>query len=136
LAISASVTDSHAGNRLFRPVDRRSSSDGKPGNYPLFPARIKPSGFRLEDALPVYFTNGYLHADYRDNPPGGGYWMTPQEIRLLGPSDKTKPEQRAGIVHGQRPLMLPRQVSQRPPVGANPSFLTLSAASGHPARLS
>jgi len=34
------------------------------------------------------FTNGYLHTNYRDDPPGGGYGMTLQEIRLLGPSDK------------------------------------------------
>jgi len=34
------------------------------------------------------FANGYLHTSYRDNPPGGGYGMTLQEIRLLGPSDQ------------------------------------------------
>jgi hypothetical protein len=32
------------------------------------------------------FTNGYLHTNYRDDPRGGGYGMTLQEIRLLGPS--------------------------------------------------
>jgi hypothetical protein len=29
------------------------------------------------------FTNGYLHTNYRDNPPGSGYGMTLQEIKLL-----------------------------------------------------
>ena len=29
------------------------------------------------------FTNGYLHTNYRDIPPGGGYGMTLQEIKLL-----------------------------------------------------
>ncbi len=29
------------------------------------------------------FTNGYLHTNYRDIPPGGGYGMTLQEINLL-----------------------------------------------------
>ncbi len=29
------------------------------------------------------FTNGYLHTNYRDLPPGGGYGMTLQEIKLL-----------------------------------------------------
>jgi hypothetical protein len=38
------------------------------------------------------FTNGYLHTNYRDDPPGGGYGMTLQEMRLLGPSHKAKPE--------------------------------------------
>jgi hypothetical protein len=28
---------------------------------------------------------------YRDDPPGGGYGMTLQEMRLLGPSDKANP---------------------------------------------
>jgi hypothetical protein len=40
------------------------------------------------------FTNGYLHTNYRDDPPGGGYGMTLQEMRLLGPSDKANPGQR------------------------------------------
>jgi hypothetical protein len=29
------------------------------------------------------FTNGYLHTNYRDNPSGGGYGMTLQEVTLL-----------------------------------------------------
>jgi hypothetical protein len=29
------------------------------------------------------FTNGYLHTNYRDDPPGGGYGMNLQEIKLL-----------------------------------------------------
>jgi hypothetical protein len=33
------------------------------------------------------FTNGYLHTNYRSDPPGGGYGMTLQEIRLLAPSE-------------------------------------------------
>jgi hypothetical protein len=40
------------------------------------------------------FTNGYLHTNYRDDPPGSGYGMTLQEMRLLGPPDKAKPGQR------------------------------------------
>jgi hypothetical protein len=38
------------------------------------------------------FTNGYLHTNYRDDPPGGGYGMSLQEMRLLGPPDKANLE--------------------------------------------
>ena len=36
------------------------------------------------------FTNGYLHTNYRDDPPGGGYGMTLQEVRLLAPPDNSR----------------------------------------------
>jgi hypothetical protein len=29
------------------------------------------------------FTNSYLHTDFKDDPPGGGYGMALQEFRLL-----------------------------------------------------
>jgi hypothetical protein len=44
-------TDSHAGNRSFRLVEERSAPKSTHGNYPLFSARIEPSGFRLGNAL-------------------------------------------------------------------------------------
>jgi hypothetical protein len=40
------------------------------------------------------FTNGYLHTNYRSDPPGGGYGMTLQEIRLLAPSEARAPGHR------------------------------------------
>ena len=40
------------------------------------------------------FTNGYLHTNYRSDPPGGGYGMTLQEIRLLAPSEARATGQR------------------------------------------
>jgi hypothetical protein len=36
------------------------------------------------------FTNGYLHTNYRDDPPGGGYGMTLQEVRLLVASGNSR----------------------------------------------
>jgi hypothetical protein len=50
-----------------------------------------PSKFISKDGRAAWlcyaanFTNGYLHTNYRANPPGGGYGMTLQQIRLLGP---------------------------------------------------
>lgn len=47
------------------------------------------SKFISEDGRTVWlcysanFTNGYLHTNYRADPPGGGYGMTLQEVRLL-----------------------------------------------------
>jgi hypothetical protein len=29
------------------------------------------------------FTNSYLHTDFKDDPPGGGYGMVLQEFKLL-----------------------------------------------------
>jgi hypothetical protein len=48
-----------------------------------------PSKFISQDGRTAWlcyaanFTNGYLHTNYRDNPPGGGYGMTLQEVTLL-----------------------------------------------------
>jgi hypothetical protein len=38
------------------------------------------------------FANAYLHTNCLDDPPGGGYAMTLQEIRLLGPAGGARPE--------------------------------------------
>jgi len=54
-------------------------------------------GKYARSAWPCYaasFTNGYLHTNYRDDPPGGGYGTTLQEMRPLGPSGKANPGQR------------------------------------------
>jgi hypothetical protein len=48
-----------------------------------------PSKFISQDGRTAWlcyaanFTNGYLHTHYHDNPPGGGYGMILQEIKLL-----------------------------------------------------
>ena len=48
-----------------------------------------PSKFISADGRTVWlcyssnFTNSYLHTNYRDDPPGGGYGMVLQEVRLL-----------------------------------------------------
>ena len=48
-----------------------------------------PSKFISQDGRTAWlcyaanFTNGFLHTNYRDIPPGGGYGMTLQEIKLL-----------------------------------------------------
>ncbi len=44
---------------------------------------ISPDGRTAWLCYAANFTNGYLHTNYRDNPPGGGYGMTLQEIKLL-----------------------------------------------------
>ena len=49
-----------------------------------------PSKFISKDGRTAWlcyaanFTNGYLHTNYRSNPPGSGYGMTLQQIHLLG----------------------------------------------------
>lgn len=51
-----------------------------------------PSKFISKDGRTAWlcyaanFTNGYLHTNYRSNPPGGGYGMTLQQIHLPGPA--------------------------------------------------
>jgi hypothetical protein len=42
------------------------------------------------------FTNGYLHTNYRDDPPGSGYGMCLQQVRL--------PEFRGGSTSGATSL--------------------------------
>jgi hypothetical protein len=51
---------------------------------------ISPDGRTAWLCYAANFTNGYLKTDYRDNPPGGGYGMTLQEIHLLGSSSSRK----------------------------------------------
>jgi hypothetical protein len=52
-----------------------------------------PSKFISQDGRTAWlcyaanFTNGYLHTNYRPDPPGGRYGMTLQEIRLLTHAD-------------------------------------------------
>jgi hypothetical protein len=41
-----------------------------------------------------FTNNGPLRTNYRSDPPGGGYGMTLQEIRLLSPSDLATPDHR------------------------------------------
>jgi hypothetical protein len=48
---------------------------------------ISPDGRTAWLCYAANFTNGYLKTNYRDNPPGGGYGMTLQEIRLLEASE-------------------------------------------------
>ena len=44
---------------------------------------ISPDGRTAWLCFAANFTNGYLHTDYRDDPPGGGYGMNLHEIRFL-----------------------------------------------------
>ena len=52
-----------------------------------------PSKFISQDGRTAWlcyatnFTNGYLHTNYRDDPPGGGYGMNLHEIRFLRQTD-------------------------------------------------
>jgi hypothetical protein len=60
---------------------------GEQGYFVNFPSKfISKDGRTLWLSYSANFTNGYLHTDYKSNPPGGGYWWTLQEVRLLGPT--------------------------------------------------
>jgi hypothetical protein len=57
------------------------------GHFVNFPSKlIGKDGRSAWLCYAANFTNGYLHTNYRDDPPGGGYGMSLKEIRLLGPS--------------------------------------------------
>ena len=59
---------------------------GEQGYFVNFPSKfIGKDGRSAWLCYAANFTNGYLHTNYRDDPPGGGYGMTLQEVRLLGP---------------------------------------------------
>jgi hypothetical protein len=65
---------------------------GEQGYFVNFPSKfISRDGRTAWLCYAANFTNGYLHTNYRDDPPGSGYGMTLQEVRLLGPSDAAKP---------------------------------------------
>ncbi len=56
---------------------------GEQGYFVNIPSKFFNSdGRRAWLCYAANFTNGYLHTNYRDNPPGGGYGMTLQEIIL------------------------------------------------------
>jgi hypothetical protein len=60
---------------------------GEQGYFVNFPSKfISQDGRTLWLSYSANFTNGYLHTDYKSNPPGGGYWWTLQEVKLLGPT--------------------------------------------------
>jgi hypothetical protein len=60
---------------------------GEQGYFVNIPAKfISSDGKTAWLCYAANFTNGYLHTNYRDNPPGSGYGMTLQEIKLqVGP---------------------------------------------------
>jgi hypothetical protein len=65
---------------------------GEQGYFVNFPSKfISRDGRTAWLCYAANFTNGYLHTNYRDDPPGSGYGMTLQEVRLLGPADTAKP---------------------------------------------
>ena len=68
---------------------------GEQGYFVNFPSKfIGKDGRSAWLCYAANFTNGYLHTNYRDDPPGGGYGMSLQEVRLLGPRDATRPTRR------------------------------------------
>jgi hypothetical protein len=63
-------------------------SFGEQGYFVNFPSKfISPDGRTAWLCFATNFTNGYLHTNYRDDPPGGGYAMNLHEIRLLQQTD-------------------------------------------------
>jgi hypothetical protein len=61
-------------------------SFGEQGYFLNFPSKfIGHDGRTLWLAYSANFTNLYLPTHYRSDPPGGGYWLTLQEVNLLGP---------------------------------------------------
>jgi hypothetical protein len=57
---------------------------GEQGYFVNIPSKfISPDGRTAWLCYAANFTNGYLHTNYRDIPPGGGYGMNLQEIKLL-----------------------------------------------------
>ena len=57
---------------------------GEQGYFVNFPSKfISNDGRTAWLCYAANFTNGYLHTNYRDNPPGSGYGMTLQEVKLL-----------------------------------------------------
>jgi hypothetical protein len=59
-------------------------SFGEQGYFVNIPSKfISADGRTAWLCYSANFTNSYLHTDYKDIPPGGGYGMTLQEVRLL-----------------------------------------------------
>lgn len=59
---------------------------GEQGYFVNFASKfISKDGRTLWLSYSANFTNSYLHTDYKSSPPGGGYWWTLQEVKLLGP---------------------------------------------------
>jgi hypothetical protein len=57
---------------------------GEQGYFVNIPSKfISADGRTAWLCYAANFTNGYLHTNYRDNPPGSRYGMTLQEIKLL-----------------------------------------------------
>jgi hypothetical protein len=57
---------------------------GEQGYFVNIPSKfISADGRTAWLCYATNFTNGYLHTNYRDDPPGGGYGMNLQEIKLL-----------------------------------------------------
>lgn len=65
---------------------------GEQGYFVNFPSRfISKDGRTAWLSYSANFTNSYLHTDYKSDPPGGGYWWTLQEVRLLGTATSKGP---------------------------------------------
>jgi hypothetical protein len=62
---------------------------GEQGYFVNIPSKfISPDGRSAWLCYATNFTNGYLHTNYRADPPGGGYGMNLQEIRFMrGPDN-------------------------------------------------
>jgi hypothetical protein len=57
---------------------------GAQGSFVDVPSKfIEPDGKTMWLCYSANFTNGWLHAHYPIDPPGSGYGMCRQEIRLL-----------------------------------------------------
>ncbi len=62
---------------------------GEQAYFVNFPSKfISNDGRTLWLSYSANFTNGYLHTNYKADPPGSGYWWTLQEVKLLGPASK------------------------------------------------
>jgi hypothetical protein len=58
---------------------------GEQAYFVNFPSKfISKDGHTLWLSYSANFTNGYLHTNYKADPPGSGYWWTLQEVKLLG----------------------------------------------------
>jgi len=65
---------------------------GQQAYFVNFPSKfISKDGRTLWLSYSANFTNGYLHTHFKSDPPGGGYWWTLQEVKLLGPGPSKAP---------------------------------------------
>ncbi|MGB8477555.1 MAG: hypothetical protein WCE63_01770 [Acidobacteriaceae bacterium] len=65
---------------------------GEQAYFVNFPSKfISKDGRTLWLSYSANFTNGYLHTNFKSDPPGSGYWWTLQEVKLLGPRPSKVP---------------------------------------------